>query len=570
MPSPNSPTLTFAGIDLPVWEANQATWVGRAIPLAEYSPFDDSNISYPSDSSHLNLPTPRRQPEVEPGVLRWPLGASRWAVFHTVLTTDKLDDVEAAAGNGVPATLTIADGRSQKTIGTSMYLLPPRPLAAGSSIDAEPLWVATLVDKRFYWWFRPVSIEEKPASWADLFSALATALDITIAGDTTIESAYGDPTERWLCNNMPACAVLDAAAEAVGRRIVRRLDGTVRMERPETAWASADTQYRTFWPPSTTLATGILEGTAVAGGRMRASTIARTVPEAVRTVFGRKVGDSVLTGQYAIPIRLDAMSLSGFTDASGVPYPGVPGTAARFTADAYATWATDPPAGDPTNLTQLSSLAVQAAQDWYWWRRGFLDVVWAGVYPWVPGGLEDQIRWSFAEDDVTTRVMREPFFNWNVYGHYPRQLSGGTSRQLWGKVEQILSGQKYVLRQTVASGTYPNYEWVTPANPLVVTGLRADSKDFDENVLPFIPVGQQTQIYPSPTVSGLYEIPAWGGQRKSIVRSLYGVCGHCDASGNIIVSALVQKIGTYARDLRTVRFPTGTPEYNIDLSGPGY
>lgn len=568
MPTPNAPTLTFAGIDLPVWESNQAAWASRAIPLGEYSPFGDTNVNYFSDAAHLGLPNPARQPEVEPGVLRWPIGAARWAVFHTVLTAAKLDAVEAAVGAG-PGTLAIADGRSGKSISTSMYLLPPRPLPGGATINNEPAFIATLVDIRYLWWFKLVSIDPKPSSWANLFSTLSTALGITLNGDTTIEAAYGTPTERWTSvNNMPANAVLDAAAGAVGRRVVRRLDGGVYLERPETAWANADLQYRTFWQMTRFNNAGLPEGTVAAGGRVRESTIARAVPEAVRTVFGRKSGDTIVPGQFGIAIYLTQMGLSGYFDPSGNLYSGLTGFTGRFTADAYAIWPGSP-VGDPSNLASLSSLAVRAAADWYGWRRGFIDVNWAGVQPWVPGGLDDEMRWSFTDGDVTTRVMREPYFNWNDYGYYPAVASGSASAvMLWGKVQTILSGQKYVLRQTVLSGTVGSPVWTDVS--LVVTGFRADSKDYNEPVLPFIPVGQQTYMQPSPTLSGMYEIPAWGGQRKSVVRSLYGVCGHCDASGNIIVSALVQKIGTYARDLRTVRFPTGTPEYQIDLSGPGY
>jgi hypothetical protein len=440
------------------------------------------------------------------------------------------------------------------------------------------------VDERFWWWMRPVTVESTPASWSALLTTLATAAGVSVSGDTSFEAEWLSPTDRWKVNNVPVGPVLDALAASTGRRFVRRYDGTCRLELYTTSRTLTDATWETTRTPP---AARPGEATIVAGGRIPASSLGRSIPAQLAVVFGKRTGatsqdtGTVEPTQYVVRVNASAVGVyvpvvaSGQASAAAVvnAYPGIANLQGRFTADQYARWS-GAAAGDPDNKSALDALAARAASAWYGWRFSDVDATFPGVANWTPDGYSDTVRWAYDQDDCTTRVRREPYFNWNVYGHYPTTATGGvaSSVQYWGKVSQILSGHKYVLRQVVLSGTgVPGgLQWREPADPLVVTGYRADSKDYDEAVLPYIPVGQQVQMNPSPTVTGVWELPAFGGELKTIHQSLYDACVVCDGDGNLILSGLRQAIGHYARDLRTVRFPAGTGEYHIDASGAGY
>jgi hypothetical protein len=86
----------------------------------------------------------------------------------------------------------------------------------------------TLVDERFYWWFKSAEIEVTggTTTWAELYAAIGTALGITITADE-VPAAYLKPPTALTSRHDALPVLLDAVASSVGQRVVRRLDGSV-------------------------------------------------------------------------------------------------------------------------------------------------------------------------------------------------------------------------------------------------------------------------------------------------------------------------------------------------------
>ncbi len=449
-----------------------------SISLDELKPFSRIDTLNGLNLQHLELPdTPPDTMDPEPGVLRWPRDASRWATCYLIVSGDDLKTIRASLSAG-RATFLMADGASGHEIRTEMTLLSVRPLftavsqappnafgtpsststtttntssttstttttpcttttssttstststtttgtgtstttttsSTSTTTTSTPaplptdLYLLTLVDERFWWWYKPVTISESNlTSWDTLLTQIANALGVAIVQDTPVESAYLAPTKRWITSKAPACVMLDAVAYALNRRVVRRIDGSVRLEAwlPAAQWASL--QYDNY-------ANTLKERTG--GGRLWMSDVQRSVPAGLDVTVGKTIAGVPQGDLYSLNEPLSTLNIAqygGFT--------GVSGMTGRFTADAIATYvASGSPL--PSNLPALNTLAAQAAQDWYGWRLADEDVQFAGTIPLFPTAWWDEVRWSFnaTSRTVTTRCVAPPLWNPNTYGYFP-------------------------------------------------------------------------------------------------------------------------------------------------------
>jgi hypothetical protein len=220
--------IQYAGVDLGWHTPDLCAWVRDNIDPTDLWLW--SARTFPG-SRLTNIPF--RQPhvprKVEIGNLFWPTTASQFAHAHYVVDQSQLDAIRLAVygASGTEynvETLVLDDGVN--AVDTDLWLLPARPL---QGLTDQPLYLITLVDERFFWWFRAsaLSVTGGTTTWTSLFSQLATALGITLTVDT-IPAAYLMPDPAFTATDEPLPLLLDAACYCVGQRFVRQLDGTCR------------------------------------------------------------------------------------------------------------------------------------------------------------------------------------------------------------------------------------------------------------------------------------------------------------------------------------------------------
>lgn len=243
--------ISYAGVSLGMPTAEVAAWIGANITPEDCYQFG------PRYLPGVGLDSVPFRPLMPPGPthvgrLHWPWSASRFATASYVVSTEDVDAIRAYCyqANGLRgAPLVIAEEGGGLTIEGDMWMLPPRPLA---QIGSDPgMWLLTLVDDRWRWWWVANSIAAQ-STWADLYAAIGTALGVTINVDT-VASAYLTPPSELAANYPALPLLLDAVASSVGQRITRDFDGTVK--------AVNATSARTLWQASAaTYASRILAG----------------------------------------------------------------------------------------------------------------------------------------------------------------------------------------------------------------------------------------------------------------------------------------------------------------------
>jgi hypothetical protein len=244
--------LTFAGQELLFPTPELEAWILENQDLADLSPFSEQRADILSARQAcrsrgeqtkglglpvLNWPPP---PPVRLNTLWWPTGATRWARGYFLATTTVRDKIvsQLADEDGVIAgTLGLGDDIDGNPLAIDMFMLPPRPMSCTK--EGETLHLIPLVDERYFWQFAPaINSGGDPitvttsTTWQSLIDDLASALGLDeITVELAIEAAYlkPDPTDftrPW--DN--AALLLDALAVSIGRRIVRRFDGTVHLD----------------------------------------------------------------------------------------------------------------------------------------------------------------------------------------------------------------------------------------------------------------------------------------------------------------------------------------------------
>ncbi len=198
----------------------------------------DIGWSLPSKGvEHLGRIDRTLYPEPKIGTFCWPQGASRHAVAWYLVTEDQLNQIrnKTRAGENQynSAELHITDGHV--SLKTQMYVLPAQPVH-----QTDPkcdLYILPLVDDRYYWWGRrgEISITEGTTTWAQLVSSIATLLGITITVQGSIDSAYLKPPSSLESTYRALPLLLDAVADSIGRKVVRKYDGSVLLPDYSTA-----------------------------------------------------------------------------------------------------------------------------------------------------------------------------------------------------------------------------------------------------------------------------------------------------------------------------------------------
>jgi len=339
-----------------------------------------------------NYPKP---PQPQLNTLYWPTGATRWARGFFLAGGAAKDRILAQAhkdGSSIPLKLKMGD-EAGYFLETDLYLLPPRIVARPIPEPGKPdesLWILPLVDVRYWWRDRSTDDLEVTTSttWASLFSTLGTKLGVTVSVPTAVDADYLQPdpiefTRRY--SNV--AAMLDAAALSVGKRIIRRIDGTVRAESAAESLEAFQENFGGNWRQ-------------VCGGGL--DTAAGSMPAQVVTTFRR-------WRDYAIIQKGKAHAeTNNAPDGSVV----VSGTKKQIHSTAYADFTASD--SSPSNSSELAALATIIATDFYSWLARSHDYTFVGVKPWQPTGFDDAIVWTFGHQgpngtyQAQTRIQSMP------------------------------------------------------------------------------------------------------------------------------------------------------------------
>ena len=390
----------------------------------------------------------------------YPTDARRWSVFRGLATSSQAKAMLAATGGGTarpfvmkavplsPGTITAA----RYTVSTSLYMLPPRPLAEiGGNFDG--LYLITLVDERYYWQSHPITLHpNQNSTWASLFTIVATSLGIVLTFDPGIETAASSPepdSPLW-CNAEPIALLFDALALNVGCCVVRSLDGSYIVMDPlasrDRAKINRGDAGRIVREAGGDL---FYSGQQLPAGSLLAARNA-IVPATISVSFPKYVGgdDPVphfLNSRYPNQ-RPSAWYEDGYGEVLGIDVPvrsgtcysgsltsGITGTgkvSLRSTAKAvYATEAAAASGMLPDNASGLTALAMFLARDHCDTQAAnALDEVLPGTFKWGPEGTHDLVwTWSERSRSSCLRIMKCEWNNWcSDFDHAAPALSGST------------------------------------------------------------------------------------------------------------------------------------------------
>jgi hypothetical protein len=360
----------------------------------------------PSDLFDFACPVAADEPPPAIGQLHWPVvGAARYASGLFVLDGWALGKLRADMAGNPAVTLSFRDAPDDdaETARTfPLFLVAARPfdqtttaaLPTGDDPPAEDdLWVLTLVDRRWFWQANGGSTlaasDPAPASWADLFAALAGALDgaPTLTVTDSVASAYLTPTPRWSGKALagkPTAWALDAAAHHIGSRIVSLPDGTFALHRPTGTHRTAVTAAHAVYA-----VTGA-DPRHTSGGLISSADVTPGVAATANCVF--------------------------YDDLGGEPYSETASTGGGASGKTVTAWLDVKKSASGGSRT---AAAAQWAADWYEWQKQPLDALYDGFVE-IPASA---FVWSAVlyHDGLVgyTRLCRAPIGHSPLFGYQP-------------------------------------------------------------------------------------------------------------------------------------------------------
>lgn len=217
--------ISYGGIPLHLPGAQEAAWIASRISPSEAFGFFraksfGNQALNPRPLFNWFLSRPMKL-----NAFYNPWGASRWGYAFALADYKMLNAIGAKNSDGQALPFKIDDGVGS-AITTNLHMLTPVPLSKINVIPSLPLFLLPLVDERQRLWERSAEIEidEGSTTWTSLFTAIAAALNITLAVDP-ISTAYLKPSNGLTANCQHLPMLLDLAASSVGQRIVRTLNG---------------------------------------------------------------------------------------------------------------------------------------------------------------------------------------------------------------------------------------------------------------------------------------------------------------------------------------------------------
>ena len=482
-------------------EADLIDEINRRLPLAWINEVAPPRPFLKGNMDMLAYPYEQSYPRIEIGTFFYPTGASRWACGRFLATSSQVREMlKKAIPAGGPTAQSfkmqcpvVGAGEfstSLFSVETSLYMLPPRPLAEmGGEFDG--LFMVTLVDERYYWQWKPTAVTSvKPYdtdTWTTLVHNLRADLGISL-DPASISTTYLQPqqdSQLWT-NKENAAVLLDVVAYNVGRTFVRKLDGTYEFMDYQTA-ADLVVENRGTGDKVIAFAGGDIfyAGSKLNSGKKTAESPSLQdgvgtllqAPDVRRAVLPKEIVVSFpyyVTGDDPVPHFLNSRyrpkrPSCWYEDSFGEVYTktipvtgnenGVGTHFIHTTAKALIEREADK--GTPTNQTVLDALAERLAKDYVNFVAGSaLDEVYPGTYAWEPEGINDITwTWSAKKRQASCRVQRQ---EWNqvvrefqhAEGVPNRGVGGPSVAQSWYD-EPVVSGSvQTVITAELASGDY--------------------------------------------------------------------------------------------------------------------
>lgn len=386
----------------------------------------------------------------------YPNNASRWSVFRGLASSSQINSILRATNGITPATFEIKahpDGAKKAntrvtdyTVSTSMYCLPPRPLAEhGGEFDG--LYLITLVDERYQWQYQPVSLRVRlGTTWQNLIDDLATALGVSISLSSSIENVYSypNPDSQLWCNFEAAPVLLDAIAWNIGRVLVRNLAGTYTLLTPTESRVRALANRGTSSIVRTAGGDIFTSGIGLNVGNLNPSKNS-IVPSEIKVSFPLYVfGDDPVPHFFNSRTqkqRPSAWFEDSYGDVYSVTVPirsgglyasGLSGTGTIYFQDTAKALISGEAnlSGTPINASGLVSLSMQLAANHYGQHlAATLDETYPGILNLSLDGLHDVV-WTYStrRRQASTRVIHQGWGSYpEEFQHAAYPMSGGTT-----------------------------------------------------------------------------------------------------------------------------------------------
>lgn len=333
--------------------------------------------------------------------LYWPTGAARWAWGLFIATKSQVDAIlyEIAPSSGgttlgeSSAEMILLDDESgSKITAVGMHLLPPRPISVPGISADKSLWLLPIVDNRYFWQLidlgtiATVDVLDETSTWPELWGLIQTALGITITkGEISADYFQPDPRE-FTREHQNIAMLMDAAAAAVGQRIVRQLDGSVESLGSDNGTSALTGNLSGSGSASSENAGGG-PYSLIAGGDFSDSSPWSIRPEKVKVAFPRyDLGRPDCAGAvYAEEVAATSLGVTSYRS----------NLFKTFFNTAFADFGGNVAATTPTNTANLATLATKIATDYYAWLAKQFDYTFVGVKPWAMSGFEDWVEWTF-------------------------------------------------------------------------------------------------------------------------------------------------------------------------------
>lgn len=394
--------INYAGIDLLWSDQSLFTFTNKRLSfndlaiLAEPIAYSAGYLGSPSCDPSIGLPIPNYppKPKFKLNCLYYPTGASRWATFFGIANKQRAKQIiSAVQGSSAPSAAPLKLGKDPE-IKTNMYLLPPRIVSAVN----DDLWIIPLVDERYYWQLKHVATEieitdTSSADWSEVYSGLGTALGVDIDTQGGISSNYKKADAAELsrrCQN--AAVILDAVAHTTGRRICRKLDGSIVAK----SWSNSSADFAANINGATEILAGGQFGDALDS------------PAKIDGIFPNKV--IVAYPKYESGFR-DSGNAYHTVEKTGSKS-GVSGTSKLIRTSARA----DFTGGSIQNSSDVDDLATAIKNDFYLSISKQYDITFAGLSEWESVGYDNYVEWDCQSGQ--TRVQSVPYnFGIEEMGH---------------------------------------------------------------------------------------------------------------------------------------------------------